>query len=192
MFMRVSTLLRRIPKPSPALLIGLLALGVASTGTAVAATGQVVNIADGTDASHVAKVDAAGRLVVGDGSGALSVDGTVSARPYLPAKPWTKLQTSPGVLRAYQTTSISLTSLTLSNNDSVRADFLLYRDYRCTSGSGGSNLLLRVFVPAGTTAHVPLPAPLVATGVGTGCPEVQLTATWSSTSLYVTGVGFDG
>ena len=34
-----------------------------------------------------AKVDATGKLAVGDGSGPLTVDGTVSANPSLPAKP---------------------------------------------------------------------------------------------------------
>jgi hypothetical protein len=73
--------LRRIPKPSPALLVGLLALGVASTGTAVAASGTVTNIADGADVSKLAKVDAGGALKVGDGTGALTVDGTVTNKP---------------------------------------------------------------------------------------------------------------
>jgi hypothetical protein len=55
-------MLWKIPRPSPALLIGLLALAVASTGTAVAATGQIVNIADPTAPSQIAKVDASGHL----------------------------------------------------------------------------------------------------------------------------------
>jgi hypothetical protein len=75
-------ILRRVPKPSPALLIGLLALVVATTGTAVAATGTGVNIVDGTNAAQVAKVDTGGALKVGDGSGPLTVDGhTTEAAP---------------------------------------------------------------------------------------------------------------
>ena len=42
----------RMPHNTAALLLGGLAVVIAGTGKAVAATGQVVNIADGT---HVAK-----------------------------------------------------------------------------------------------------------------------------------------
>ncbi|MBV9870035.1 MAG: hypothetical protein JO214_05380 [Frankiaceae bacterium] len=44
------------------LIIGGLLVAVIGAGTAVAATGQVVNIADGTNEAHVAKVDASGAL----------------------------------------------------------------------------------------------------------------------------------
>jgi len=67
-------LIRKVPKPSVALLIGILALVVATTGTAVAA-GTVVNIADASNNAQTAKVDAGGALKVGDGSGSLTVDG---------------------------------------------------------------------------------------------------------------------
>jgi hypothetical protein len=64
--------------------LGLVALFVALGGTALAATGQLVNIADKTTAANVARVDAAGKLYVGDGAGALTVDGTVAASPVPP------------------------------------------------------------------------------------------------------------
>jgi hypothetical protein len=51
---------------------------VALGGTALAATGQLVNIADKTNAANIAKVDANGKLNVGDGSGSLTVDGTTT------------------------------------------------------------------------------------------------------------------
>ncbi len=48
---------------SPAMAVAILALFVATTtGTALAATGTLVNIADGTTAGNVAKVDSAGAL----------------------------------------------------------------------------------------------------------------------------------
>jgi hypothetical protein len=72
--------MRRLHLPSPAACLAFLALTVALGGTALAATGQLVNIADPTTASQVAKVDATGKLNVGDGSGALTVDGTVTNR----------------------------------------------------------------------------------------------------------------
>jgi hypothetical protein len=58
--------------------LGLIALFVALGGTALAATGQLVNIADKTNAANIAKVDAAGKLYVGDGSGPVTVDGTTT------------------------------------------------------------------------------------------------------------------
>lgn len=51
--------------------MGGLALAIISTGSAVAATGQVVNLADGSNPSHVAKVDASGHLLA-------SVSGSVA------------------------------------------------------------------------------------------------------------------
>jgi hypothetical protein len=78
MLSSVRAFIRRIPKPSPALLVGLLALGVATTGTAVAATSTPVTITDGTNSAQVAKVDTGGALKVGDGSGPLTVDGHTS------------------------------------------------------------------------------------------------------------------
>ncbi len=65
----------RIKRPSVGTVLGALALFIALGGTALAAGSTIVNIADPTTPSHVAKVDATGRLEVGDGSGAMSVDG---------------------------------------------------------------------------------------------------------------------
>lgn len=53
---------------------------VAAPVGAMAATGSLINIADPANAAQVAHVDASGHLYVGDGSGALTVDGTVSAK----------------------------------------------------------------------------------------------------------------
>jgi hypothetical protein len=69
---------RWLRRPSPALVIAFVALLVALGGTAYAAS-TIVNIADPTTPSRIAKVDAAGKLTVGDGSGGLTVDGTVTA-----------------------------------------------------------------------------------------------------------------
>jgi hypothetical protein len=67
----------RFGKPSPALVVAIIALIAALAGTALAATGQIVNIADGTTVSNLAKVDSTGKLNVGDGSGSMTVDGAV-------------------------------------------------------------------------------------------------------------------
>jgi hypothetical protein len=60
------------------MLVAIIAVVVATTGTAFAATGQLVNIVDPSNAARAAKVDAAGKLNVGDGSGSLTVDGTTT------------------------------------------------------------------------------------------------------------------
>jgi hypothetical protein len=66
----------RMPHNAAALLLGGLAVVIASTGTAVAATGQIVNIADPTTAANKAKVDSSGRL---------NVTGPVTANPAAPS-----------------------------------------------------------------------------------------------------------
>jgi hypothetical protein len=53
--------------------LGGLALFVALGGTAAAATGSLVNIADPSNSADVAHVDSSGRLQVGDSAGPLSV-----------------------------------------------------------------------------------------------------------------------
>jgi hypothetical protein len=77
----------RFPRPTPALVVAMLALLVALGGTAVAtikATGTATNIVDPTTATRIAKVDAAGKLYVGDGAGPLTVEGAVTASNALP------------------------------------------------------------------------------------------------------------
>jgi hypothetical protein len=71
---------RFLRRPTPAGVLAFIALSVAIGGTALAATGQLVNIADPGNAANVAKVDGSGRLTVGDGAGAMTVDGTVTSR----------------------------------------------------------------------------------------------------------------
>jgi hypothetical protein len=75
----------RLGKPSPAMVVAIIAVVIATTGTAFAATGQLVNIVDPSNASRAAKVDAAGKLNVGDGSGSLTVDGTTTSRESVPS-----------------------------------------------------------------------------------------------------------
>src|SRR2546423_1356342 len=93
----------RLPRPSPALVIACIALLLAAGGAsyaAVKATGSAVNVVDPTNAAQIAKVDASGKLLVGDGAGPLSVDGTVSARPWVPSSPFrATIEASPGTVR---------------------------------------------------------------------------------------------
>jgi hypothetical protein len=70
----------RFAKPSPAMVMAIIAFVVATAGTAFAATGQLVNIVDPGNTAQAAKVDSTGKLNVGDGSGPVSVDGTTTSR----------------------------------------------------------------------------------------------------------------
>ena len=67
----------RIKRPGTGTILGGVALFVALSGTAVAAAPTMVNIADPTVPTQIAKVDPTGHLKVGDGSGPLTVDGSV-------------------------------------------------------------------------------------------------------------------
>src|SRR4029079_14513189 len=57
-------------------------------GSALATVGTVSNISDHSASAYFAKVSSDGKLAVGDGSGPLSVDGTVTDRPAAAAPPW--------------------------------------------------------------------------------------------------------
>ena len=73
----------RLSPPSTGTILGAVALFIALGGTALAATGTVVNIADPTTASHVAKVDANGKLQVGGGP--VSLTGTATTQLAAPS-----------------------------------------------------------------------------------------------------------
>jgi hypothetical protein len=101
--------LRRLSTNTAAALIGAAAFAVLSTGTAVAVATSAVSITDASSGvkAHVtgkaslltserdpvsgvyAKTDASGRRLVGDGSGALTVDGSVLTRSAVPTT-WNK------------------------------------------------------------------------------------------------------
>jgi hypothetical protein len=70
--------MRRFTILNPAMIVAFIALLIALGGTALAATGQIVNITDPSDSSHKATVSADGSLQVGDASGPLTVDGAVA------------------------------------------------------------------------------------------------------------------
>jgi len=67
-------------RPSPGTALAAVALFVALGGTALAATGQIVNIADPSNAAHVTHVDATGHLQV-----AGPVSGTVTSQQAAPS-----------------------------------------------------------------------------------------------------------
>src|SRR5437868_4880147 len=87
----VSRLLRRVRRPSLPTAISLLALSIVLTGTAFAATGQLVNIVDGSNPANVAKVDSTGQLKTAAAvTGTVGVTGNVGV--LAPAKPWFNME----------------------------------------------------------------------------------------------------
>jgi len=111
--------------PSPALVVACVALLFAAGGVSYAATGSAVNIVDPVTTTNLARVDSSGRLAVGDGSGPLTVDGTVFSRPSAPLSPWfasKDIQTPPGVLiTGPSSVPIDVTSLSISTDDTSGA-----------------------------------------------------------------------
>lgn len=130
--------------------VGLAAAVLAPVG-AQAVTTVFTTITEGPRTAHVntkggltttaidpitgkqARVDATGRLVVGDGGGPLTVDG--STRPLAPALPWSGRailpnDTTHGLLAGPVATTINLTSLTVtafpsSGTVPSRSEFIL-------------------------------------------------------------------
>ncbi|MDQ1626251.1 MAG: hypothetical protein QOJ49_1749 [Actinomycetota bacterium] len=91
---------RRLPKPSPAFVVAVIALVVAMAGTAVAATGQLVNITDPNNAAQIAKVDTSGRLQT-----VTAVAGTAQANEAIPANFFnavSSVSTVPGCVGLYK------------------------------------------------------------------------------------------
>jgi hypothetical protein len=128
-----------------AALLVLAGLGVGNllsplVGNALATVGSTMNISDHSASAYFAKVDSSGRLSVGDGSGPLSVDGTVAGRPAAPASPWRASEDiQNGVFIAGPSASpINVTSLSVSTD--------------AASGSGVNVYLRAYYVPSNATS----------------------------------------
>jgi len=88
-------------------------------GTALATVGTVSNISDHSSSAYFATVDSTGKLAVGDGSGPLSVDGTVVSRPAAPASPWRASEDIEGqevFIAGPSAAPINVTSLSVSTD----------------------------------------------------------------------------
>ena len=108
--------------------VGLGSLLSPLVGTALATVGQTVNISDRSGSAFFAKVSSDGKLAVGDGSGPLTVDGTLSDRPASPALPWRAKEeiqstSSPslGRVRRQSTSPASLSRRTLRPETACRS-----------------------------------------------------------------------
>ncbi len=135
-----------------------------------------------------AKVDTTGKLAVGDGSGSLTVDGTVNDRPALPTKPIviTSRFAQPSATTIYGpvSTRFGIGSLTLTNICGGRSYFGLYS--KTTPGS--TFLVQDATLQANETVHFDYPIPLVTTPPAGGTAELQASGT--DGCIFVSGVGY--
>lgn len=176
----------RFSKPSPGTVLGIIAILIAMTGTAFAATGQIVNITDGSNAARIAKVSHYGSLQVGDGSGPMTVDGTTTSRQALPqnfvrfsrfvqfANTCTPVITAPAN-RALVITDIVVGMGATGATSSVTSFYM----------NGCSNTVQHVF---GLSQHATKPVPL---GPGIVLPAGQSLEVYASVGgLYASGFGY--
>jgi hypothetical protein len=136
-----------------------------------------------------AKVDATGKLAVGDGSGPLTVDGTISANPSLPARPIvitaTDLGTAPTTIYGPQSKPFGITSLTLTVVPTCGTQLFTLRSVTST---GGKYDLMDTLLDAGKSVQYLFPTPLVTTPPAGG--SASLTAfTANDSCVIVSGVG---
>ena len=176
----------RFSKPSPGTVLGIVAIVIATTGTAFAATGQLVNITDGSNAARIAKVSQDGSLQVGDGSGALTVDGTTTSRQASPqnfvrfnrfvqfANSCTPVITAPAN-RALVITDITAGMGTSGATDSVTSFYT----------GGCSDSVQHIF---GLSQHETKPVPL---GPGIVIPAGKSLEVYANVGgLYASGFGY--
>jgi hypothetical protein len=151
--------------------ISLAAIVFALRGSAGAATGQVVNIADGTTASYIAKVDSTGKLQT-------KVTGLVSATITAPTTPFRRRST---VVNYYYTSSypvvlgptkatLAITRIGYSNSvfNTETWELYLYRVAGTSASECNTNLfgassevLEHVNLSAASSFETTFPTPLV-------------------------------
>jgi hypothetical protein len=135
-----------------------------------------------------AKVDATGKLAVGDGTGPLSVDGMVNARPALPTKPIVIIsqgaQDAGTTLYGPASKPFGLGSLTLDNGCDTSAYFHL----SSVTSPGGSVIIEYVVLDPHQTFQLGYPIPLVTSPPPGG--TVLLQGSSGGGCVTVSGVGY--
>jgi hypothetical protein len=156
-----------IPRPSPGTILGAVALFVALGGTALAATGTVVNIADPTTAANKAKVDTTGALKT---AGTATVSGFVGETiPKTPLFGHQYLSRSvANVLIGANKATVALARLDLANyydqTNGAAVDIRVVEQSGSTTtcdGSTGSQAVGTYEVPAGQTVSDAIASPVV-------------------------------
>jgi hypothetical protein len=184
-------MLRRLHLRAPSLptAISLLALSIASTGTAYAAAPQLFSLADQNTPSHTAVVNAAGALTV-NGSVLTALRGGSFSFPAV------------SFSDAAATAQFTATNATLAftgfrvANDTSEATTLTLYEYASTSTacatSGNSKFLGQFSVLAGDTVDEQLATPLIVKPIAGGAYWCFVTYASGSTgtSFYTTYSGF--
>ncbi len=160
---------------------------VAFPFAAFAVTGSNVLVTDATSGTH-AKVDSGGHLLVSDGAGPLTIDGTVNDRPALPTKPIVitprAVFTSLTMIYGPASKPFAIGSLTLTNT----CDSLQPLRFYSSTAPGGDAQIADSWVPADQTVHVTYPIPLVTTPPAGG--TASLKAIGGNGCVDVSGVGY--
>ena len=158
-----------------AALLAILMVGVLTLPVGVQAIGQLATIVDADSDIDAAQVDS-GSLRVGDGSGALTVDGTVTANTPLGTSFVANSVSSGGTARIAgplsSTTRFAFGSLTIYGATSTATVLLDIRNPVSGScSSSGTILISRAVarVTSGQVLHLPYPLPLTFGSSGTWC-----------------------
>jgi hypothetical protein len=186
----------RISRPSTGTILGAVALFVALGGTAVAATGQIVNIADPTTAANVAKVDSSGALKT---AGTASVTGVVGeTSPKTPFFGGLGLSATTQVMPiGANKATVALTRLDFDNAfnqpNAARIEVDLFELSGTTTtcdGSSGESFIGSYDVPAGQTFADAMQSPIVLKPLATGEVWCLLAQTFieGNPSFYVAPV----
>ncbi len=136
-----------------------------------------------------ATVDATGKLAVGDGSGPLTVDGTITAKPSLPAKPIvipaTDLGTASTTIYGPQSKPFGITSLTVTVLAGCGTQIF---ELDSVTSIGGKFTLVYTYLNASTSQQYLFPTPLVTTPPTGGKAWLAASGT-DSGCMVVSGVG---
>ncbi len=192
-------LARRMRRPSPGMLVALVALFVALGGTAYAATTTIVNIADPTTPANKAKVTAGGEL---ETSSAVSgyVGQTIPRVPFFGFADLGEPDATQTVIAANKAT-VALTRLQFDNyygqtNGAAISAFLYEQGGNATTcdGDSGSATIGRYQVQAGQSFSDAIQSPIVLKPLATGdvwCLDVEL-AVQGDGSFFDPTIGFSG
>jgi hypothetical protein len=188
----------RKPRPTLGTVLGGLALFVAMGGTAMAATGTVVNIADGTTATNLAKVDATGALRT-------STAGTTVVRA-TPSPSFDAYKNVPNFNgSATRTTmfqsagTLALTRINYSPPAGGTGVWEVYVRYApipaggtCDAFNSGSRQIARATVPASSSYSDTFPSPLVLKPAASGQQWCLVASAGVSGSSGSVGVDVSG
>lgn len=180
--------------------------------TSVEAAGiPLMRLTDG--AGPVAKVDPSGKLSVGDGSGPLTVNGSVNAAPARATRPWmnvngttlTAAGQSPILYAGQVSTPLNLTTFSASVSPGNPGSVVLYAQvlvgrvgdscFNLGAGTFAAAERFTIVVPVGSTVVETFPSPLTWTTYGQGDATfcVQLSASGpTGYSVSVLANGFLG